>query len=167
MIDAYRVQILPQIDKVYDIQKPVSISNSDGDEITGYIDFIASFTDAPGVKHIVDNKSSSKPYPADSVKTSQQLSVYTEAEGTDKGAYVVVEKKIFKKAPFIRANVIKDTIPEETLQKTFDDFEKTVYSIEAGQFTKNEDSCFAFGRMCEFYKLCKYGSMEDLVKLKD
>lgn len=167
MIDAYRNDVMPLIHKVYSIQKPISLKNGDGDEVTGLIDFTASFTDAPDVVYICDNKSSGKPYLDDSVKESQQLSVYCEAEGTKNAAYVVVEKKLFKKSPNIRTTVIKDVIPEETFEKTFDSFTNAVYSIEQGKFDQNWDSCFAFGRMCEYFKLCKYQDDSDLVHLKD
>jgi DNA-binding XRE family transcriptional regulator len=167
MVDSYRQTILPQVDKVYDIQKSISLKNQDGDEITGLIDFTASFVDSPGVKYICDNKTSSKPYSADSVKESAQLATYCEAEEVKNAAYVVIEKKVFKKAPNIRSSVIKDQVSEETLQKTFDLFENTVYSIEKGSFDQNWDSCFAFGRMCEYYAICKHGSYDHVVKLED
>ena len=167
MVDAYRQQIMPQIHKVYDIQKPISLKNEDGDEIRGLIDFTCSFTDSPSVKYVSDNKTSSKPYSADSVEKSQQLSVYCEAESLQTAAYVVVEKKLFKRVPFIRTSVIKDIISEETFKKTFDNFEKVCYNIEAENFPKNESSCFAFGRICEFYSICKHNSYDGIVKLKD
>lgn len=165
MLQAYKNDVMPQIHRVYDIQKSISIKNDDGDEISGLIDFTASFTDAPDVKYIVDNKTSSKPYTADSVQTSQQLSTYCHAEDTTKAAYVVVEKKLFKRAPTIRTSIIKDTIPESTFVKTFDNFEKVCYDISASKFKKNEDACFAYGKMCEYYQICKYDSTEGLVKL--
>lgn len=167
MIDAYNGTIIPQIHRVYDIQKPISIKNDDGDEIRGLIDFTASFTDSPSVVHVCDNKTSSKPYELDSVKESQQLSTYCEAEKLDKAAYIVVEKKVFKREPKIRTSVIKDTIPEETLVKTFDNFEKVVYNIQAEKFDQNWNSCFAFGRICEYYTICKHGKMSGLVNLKE
>lgn len=167
MVDAYRNDVIPQIHRVYDIQKRICLPNQDGDEITGLIDFTGSFVDKPGTKYIIDNKTSSKPYSLDSVKESQQLSTYCEAEGIDTAAYIVVEKKLFKKVPHIRTSVIKDTIPESTFDKTFDNFEKVCYSIEREEFPKNEDSCFAFGKMCEYFVYCKYQDDTGLVKLKD
>lgn len=165
MIDAYKTTIMPQISKVYDIQKDISIKNDDGDEIVGKIDFTASFTDAPNVKHIVDNKTSSKPYEENSVETSQQLSVYCEAESIPDAAYIVIEKKLFKRAPQIRANIIKGKVSEETYKKTFDLMEKTCYSIQSQVYTQNWDSCFMFGRPCEYLQICKYNDYSNVVKL--
>lgn len=167
MISAYREQILPQLERVFDIQKRITLTNSTGDSITGLIDFTASFIDEPGVKHICDNKSSSKPYKEDSVLESDQLCTYCEAEGTNKACYVVIEKKVYKRTPFIHTQVIKSTIPEETFVKTFDKFEKLCYSIESEQFEKNEQSCYSYGRPCEYLKYCKYGKFDGLISLKD
>lgn len=165
MISAYQEQVIPQIHRVYDIQKSISLKNEDGDEITGLIDFTASFTDSPSVKYVNDNKTSSKPYKADSVQTSDQLATYCEAEETDKASYVVIEKKLFKKQPNIRCSVIKDTIPAVQFDKTFDKFEETVYNIERQHFPQNWDSCYAFGRPCEYLQLCKHNDSSNLIKV--
>jgi len=166
MISAYRTDILPQISEVFSIQKKVSIFNESGDEINGLIDFTASFADQPDTTYVCDNKTSSKPYQADSVVTSEQLSTYCEAENLKTAAYVVIEKKLFKNSPKIRSQIIKSAIPEETFQKTFDNFEKTVYNIENGNFPKDNSGCFAFGRTCEFYRYCKHGKKDGLVQLE-
>lgn len=165
MVGAYRNDVLPEIQQVYNIQKRISISNEDGDTISGLIDFTAKFVNDDDL-YICDNKSSRKPYPADSVKESLQLATYCEAEKTNKAAYVVLEKKLFKKEPKIRSSVIKDEIPETTFEKTFDRFEQTCYNVQANLFPKNEESCFAFGRICEFYKVCKFNDYSGLVKLE-
>lgn len=167
MIDAYRTQIIPQLEQVFDIQKRITLTNENGDSITGLIDFTASFIDEPGVKYICDNKSSAKPYKEDSVLESDQLCTYCEAEGTSKACYVVIEKKVYKRTPFIHTQVIKSTIPEETFVKVFDKFEKMCYSIDSEQFDKNEDSCYQFGRPCEYIKFCKYGKFDGLIRLKE
>jgi hypothetical protein len=167
MLSAYNRDIVPQIEEVHSLQKRISLSNPDGDEIVGLIDFTASFKDQPGVKYVMDNKTSSEPYKADSVEQSEQLSTYCEAEGLKTAGYAVVQKKLFKREPFIRTQLIKGEIPEKTFEKTLDSFEKTCYSIESGQFEQNWNSCFAFGRMCEYFKLCKYDDKTDLVKLPE
>lgn len=167
MIDSYRQVILPQISEVFDIQKPISIKNKDGDEITGFIDFTAKFTGDDNL-YICDNKSSSKAYTLDSVKESYQLATYCEAEGVTTAAYVVSEKKVFKKdkdniVNGIRSSVIKDTIPESQFKLTFDRFEDTVYNVQQGNFPENRASCFAFGRICEYYKVCNFKDYSGLL----
>lgn len=166
ILDAYKDVVLPQIHEVYDIQKNISVKNEDGDEIVGLIDFTASYTDAPDVKFVNDNKTSSTAYKPDSVKESEQLSTYCHAEGTDSAAYIVAQKKVFKKDPKIHIDIIKDTIPEETYVKTFDKFDQTVYNIEQGWFEKNWKACYTFGRRCEYFNLCKNGDSTGLVRLK-
>lgn len=165
MITAYKDTVVPQIQTVHDIQKSISVKNEDGDEIVGLIDFTANFTGDDKL-YVCDNKTSSTAYKADSVQNSDQLATYCQAEGTDSAAYVVVEKKLFKKEPKIHINVIKDTIPEERYVKTFDKFDQTVYNIEQGWFEKNWKSCYTFGRRCEYYNLCKNGDSTGLVRLK-
>lgn len=168
MIEAYREQVLPQIHEVFDIQKRITLTNPDtGDSITGLIDFTASFTDAPEVKYICDNKTASEKYKEDSVMLSDQLATYCEAEGTNFAAYVVIEKKVYKRTPYIHTQVVKSIIPEETFVKTFDKFDQMCYSIHAGKFTKNENSCFMYGRPCEYASYCKHGKFTGLIKLTD
>jgi hypothetical protein len=167
MISAYKTQVLPQIHKVESIQEEISIKNDDGDEITGLIDFRCSFTDNPSQVYTMDNKTSSKAYPKDCVETSDQLATYCEAKKDPHAGYVVLEKKLYKKSPIIRTNIHKNVIPEEQFVKSFDRFEKTCYDIQAGKFPKNWDSCFAFGRVCEFYKVCKYNDYSGLILKED
>lgn len=167
MISAYKDVVIPQIHRVESIQENISLTNADGDEIVGLIDFRASFVDDPSQVYTMDNKTSSKPYPVNCVEESQQLSVYCEAKSDPHAGYVVVEKKLFKKAPNIRVNVLKGKVSEATFVKTFDNFEKVCNNIEAQKFPQNWDSCFAFGRMCEYYAICKYQDDTNIVKLKD
>ena len=164
LFEHYRTEILPKIEEVYSIQKSVSLPDGK-DEFIGYIDFIASFVDEPGVKYVVDNKTSSSPYPADSVKTSTQLSAYCEFVGTDKAAYIVLEKKIRKRDPKVRSQIIKDYIPEQQFEETFDNLSEVFYNINEGKFEKNLDSCFQYGKKCPYYDFCRDGSTEGLVDL--
>lgn len=166
MLQAYREQIMPQIEKVYSIQREILIENENGDSIIGKIDFEASFNADPGVVYICDNKSSSTAYAADSVLESEQLATYAEATGNQKAAYVVVQKKLFKKAPIVHTQVILGTVPEKTMQKVFDNYSAVLDNISAGVFEKNENSCFAYGKMCAFFHLCKHGIKSGLVDMK-
>lgn len=166
MIDEYKKTIIPQIHRVYAIQKNIHLENHSGDIIRGKIDFIASFVDEPEVRYIVDNKTSSQPYPDDSVANSLQLAIYCESESNNKASYVVVEKKLRKKDPKVRVNIIKDKVSEESYQAAFDKIDKVLHNINAGEFHKkaNQKDCFSFGRKCEFYKLCWFNNSEGLVK---
>jgi len=155
MLKAYREQVLPQIHEVFAIQKSVSIINASGDAISGAIDFIASFVDRPNRRYICDNKSSSKAYKANAVLESDQLATYCEAEGMNFAAYVVIQKELFKKAPIIRTQIIKSEIKEQQLQNTFDKFEEAVYTIEEKRFSQNRDACFAFGKKCPYFDICR------------
>jgi hypothetical protein len=168
MLDAYKNQIFPEIAEVYDIQKRIEITNEMGDTITGLIDVVASFTDKPNVPFICDNKTSSKAYSDDSVANSEQLSTYCEAEGNFNAAYLVVQKTVFKKVPFIRTQVIKDTINDTIIEKTFDIYENLCNNLsEAGDdienYPHNWNSCFDFGKLCPYYSLCKHGNKDHLI----
>lgn len=162
MLKAYRDRVLPQINEVYEIQKKIEIINAHGDKITGAIDFIACFIDAPGKRYICDNKSSSKAYKANAVLESDQLATYCEALDMNLAAYVVVEKTLYKKIPKIHTQIIKSEIKEAQLQETFDKFEQAVYTIEEARFEKNFDACFSYGKLCPYFKLCKYGKKDGL-----
>lgn len=74
MLEAYIDQILPQIAEVIEIQKSVEIEDEEGNKITGIVDAIVRLVDGRVV--ILDNKTSSITYEADSVITSPQLSLY-------------------------------------------------------------------------------------------
>lgn len=171
MLEAYKRDIIPNIAEVYSIQKEISIKSDLNDEIVGKIDLIASFTDKPNVPFICDNKTSSKAYKEDSVINSEQLSTYSAAEDNQNGAYLVVQKEVFKKVPKIHTQIIKDTIPVSTIEKTLDIFGEVCQNIEASgediqNYPKNESSCFAFGKTCPYYSLCKYNNSEHLIDCK-
>lgn len=166
LLEAYKNEILPQIYKVHSIQKEIELKNDTGDILTGKIDFEAEFVGEEGVIYVCDNKTSSQPYAENSVRESQQLSIYTEAQGTNKAAYCVVEKKIRKTEPKTRTQVIKDTIPEETYQKVFTKVEETLKLMYEGKFEKKELSkqCFSYGKICQLYGLCWGGDTSMLYK---
>lgn len=165
LLKIYREQVIPLIEYVYDIQIAISITDDDGNVLEGFTDFTASFKDEPGVKYIVDNKTSSKSYAEDSVRTSEQLSTYDIQLKLSKGAYVVMEKDIRKKEPRVRINIIRDSISDELVEATLDRFDEAVYIINKGEFPANKESgCRPFGQLCDYYGLCHKGSMEFLIK---
>ena len=162
MIEAYKTQIMPQIEEVYEVQKKVSLPDGD-DEFVGIVDLICSFNDEPGVKYVCDNKTSSRAYKEDSVRISEQLAAYSEAENNGRCAYIVVEKKIRKREPRVRCSIIKDTILDTTLDETFDNLTKVFHGVQAKEFDKDLDNCFSYGRKCQYYDFCR---TEDKTNLK-
>jgi hypothetical protein len=171
MVKAYQRDIIPQIHEVYDIQKEISIMNEMGDEIRGKIDLIASFTDKPEVPFICDNKTSSKAYADSSVAESEQLSTYSEAENNPNGAYIVVQKTVFKKEPKIHTQIVKDVINNTIIEKTFDIYAKVCENISAAgsekdNYPQNWNSCFEYGKICPYYQICKHNSKGNLISCK-
>lgn len=170
MIETYRTEVIPLINKVYSIQKKISLKDGQH-ELTGIIDFICSFTDDPDTKYIVDNKTTSKAYKEDSVVTSDQLSTYAESEMINHCAYIVMVKTLRKKQPRVRVQIIKDVINEEQIDKTFDVlgdvFQQMVDNeISMVYHEKGDSSCFHFGRKCQYFDYCRNGSLDGLVRKK-
>ena len=94
MLEAYQAEIIPQFSLIWDVQKPISLKNSEGDEVMGFVDFKAVFN---GKKVLFDNKSSSIKYAPDSPNNSQQLVLYSYVENDcDQIGFVVMNKKINK-----------------------------------------------------------------------
>lgn len=169
LIAAYERDILPQIHKVYDIQKEIALENACGDKLRGKIDYIASFKDSPEYRTIMDNKTSSKAYAEDSVANSIQLAIYCEAENCDRAGYSVMEKALRVREPRARTQLIIDTVTEEQKQKVFDKVEVQLNNIAGEVYEKkaNPKDCSFFGKPCEFFNLCWHGSMDGLVKRPD
>lgn len=166
LLKAYEKEVLPQIHRVYSIQKNAHLENASGDVIRGKIDFIASFIDRPDVPVICDNKTSSKPYSDDSVKESLQLAIYCESEETDQAAYVVVEKNVRKKEPKVRINIIKDTVSEDSFISAFKTVDNALNLINSGDFKKLEDpkKCWFFGKKCSNFGICWHNDFTGMVK---
>lgn len=166
LINSYQEEVLPKIERVYSIQEEVNLPNDEGDEIVGFIDFICSFVDEPGVQYIVDNKTSSKNYKEDSVRTSEQLATYCDYKLIDKAAYIVLNKTLRKKDPKVNVQIIRDTIPNEMFEKVFDTYANALYTIRSGDYRKNFSSgCFFFGKKCSYFDYCRSGSMDRLIKV--
>ena len=166
MIAAYERDILPEIEHVFDIQKEIALINDSGDKLRGKIDFIASFKDDPNTRYIIDNKTSSEAYKADSVANSIQLAIYCEAEANDRAAYAVMEKKMRVKEPKARTQLIKDIISDEQKQIVFDKVEEKLNNISRREFHKKDSpkDCHFFGKKCPYYGLCWEGKMDGLKK---
>jgi len=97
-IQQYHKDILPRIKRVIVVQEPISLKNTEGDEITGALDLIVEWED--GKIYLFDNKSSSVKYAPDSAKMGQQLPLYyyikKDEYKLDGVGYIVMSKKINK-----------------------------------------------------------------------
>lgn len=98
LIEAFKRDIYPNIEKVLGLQVPIEVKNEIGDSIIGFADIVCKYKgyDKP---IIFDLKTSGRPYPKDSVKESPQLGLYTYAlsntyEQTNIAGYMVLIKDI-------------------------------------------------------------------------
>lgn len=151
LIQLYNDKILPSIEEVIAVQKEINITNEDGDNITGIIDLIAKIKLDTGevVVAVLDNKSTSSPYPKNSYATKHQTALYTFVEGIEYAGFLTVNKKEFKH------QIIVGKVPEEFQEKVLQEFVDVIDQIKAEQFPKIEKkNCFAFGQRCSFYNYC-------------
>lgn len=93
MLDAYIRNILPEIEEVIEVQKQIELKSECGSSIIGYIDAVVKFKHREELS-VMDNKTASQPYTEDSVKTSQQLLLYTYALGLKHAGFAVMLKNI-------------------------------------------------------------------------
>lgn len=98
MLGAYNNEVMPHIKEVIAVQKEVLLHNGEN-ELIGYIDLVCRWDN--GELILADNKTSGSLYEEDSVRTSEQLTIYDEKlrqEGIipDKQAYIVMLKNIIK-----------------------------------------------------------------------
>jgi len=173
LLTAYSQDILPNIKKVIEVQKYFSIPNDANDEIIGFADLICELKDGRLV--ILDNKTSSSAYKDDAVTnfdTGKQTALYFEAfkhkYTLDAAGFLVLEKKIRKKDPRVRTQIIIDTPPEEIIQKTFDEFDEVLHNIKQGHFECNSPKCDQYGQECCYKKYCQSNGkdLSGLIKLK-
>ncbi len=170
LIDEYMTQVIPKIEKVYEVQKAISLKNELGDEFTGIIDFIAKID---GKIWIIDNKSSSIKYAKDAVGESGQLATYFEAMKDEyelSGAlFIVIPKNIRKKKkPVVDIEFVYGAIPETLIEKTFQDYENVLSGIKTGEFPcsrSQRDGCCSKPWGCSYRGLCESGGT-DMTGLK-
>lgn len=165
LIEEYNTQIIPRIKKVVCVQPSLDVPNSSGDILVAKSDFICLWETGDIV--LFDNKTSSIKYTADSVQTSKQLATYfkvfKDKYNVNKCGYIVLPKTINKKKlPRINISVIVDAVNDELLQNIFPEYKKVLEQIKDAQFPRNEASCINIYGKCNFYDLCKNGSMKGL-----
>lgn len=94
MFDAYRKRVLPLIGRVESVQQEIRWRDANGNEFVGILDLPAEIEGHGSL--IADNKTTSRPYESDSVRTSPQLAIYAKVTGKTKAAFFVMEKMIRK-----------------------------------------------------------------------
>lgn len=168
VIKTYYEDVLPELlgeFDIVDVQERLLVTNEDGDEFTSILDFTAR-QKSSGLKYVMDNKTASdikKQYKKGCVEESQQLNLYGEFKGWNKGGYVALEKKLLPngKVPF--TIVTGDLLPI-TKEMVFNKFDGILTKIRQEVFEKNEKSCMAWGRRCAYYQFCKFGKTDGLFK---
>lgn len=160
LLEAYKLEIFPKIKSVISVQGEVNILGYDeegietGDSIYGKLDLIAMIEKSDGVvvKALLDNKTTSEPYPKNSVRSKDQLALYASGfNDIDWFGYLTLNKKSFK------TQILIDTIDQEKKNRVLESFVEVLDKIKNNCFDKNTKSCYAFGRRCEFYSHCKEG----------
>jgi hypothetical protein len=160
LLDAYKEQVMPRIKSVVSVQGEVTIAGYDDaglvteDSIYGKLDLIAMIENDSGetVKALLDNKTTSEPYPKNSVQTKDQLALYAAGfSDIEWFGYLTLNKKNFK------TQIILDKISDDKKEQVLGKFVSTLDKIKDNQFDKNVKSCYAFGRRCEFYTHCHKG----------
>ena len=160
LLDAYKKEILPAIKKVISIQEEINICgyNEDGevtdDSIYGKLDLIAMIETESGqiVRALLDNKTTSEPYPKNAVQKKDQLALYAAGfSDIEWFGYLTLNKKNYK------TQIILDKIGEDRKEEVLSKFITTLDNIKKENFEKNKKSCYSFGRRCEFYTHCHEG----------
>lgn len=168
LLHEYSEQVLPLLKEVVAVQLNDSIINADEDELTIKTDFIAVMHD--GKRVLFDNKTTSVKYEKDSVQKSEQLATYFEVlkdeYKLDACGYIAIPKKINKqKKPVIKIEVIIDTVSQETIDKTFENFDVVIADIKSAKFPKNPKSCISKYGKCVYYDFCHKNSTKGLKEL--
>lgn len=172
LIQAYYRDIFVKIKKVVAVQPEKVIVNDAGDEIVVKADLICEWED--GRLIIPDHKTSANPYPANAVSTEDKgkqtalyFDVFSQDYPLDATGFFVLEKKMRKKEPRARTQIILDKPPEELIEKTFDEFDNVAYNIKQGNFPCAAPKCDAYGQSCCYKKYCESGGkdMTGLVKI--
>ena len=155
------------VETVHSCQRKIEISNDLGDTFIGFLDFEVTLKN--GKRYIFDMKTSSNPnkyYPEESASESFQLGIYSQETDIPLVGYFVLDKKIRVREPRVRFKDVRGEVTEEHLDDIFEQIEETRVAINEGEFPKNLDSCFLFGR-CQYFDYCKHNSMVNLCKKED
>lgn len=160
-IDVYIKEIVPQIEEVLVLQEKKVITNAGGHEFVFILDFIAKMKDGRVV--LMDNKTASARYSKNSVKDSQQLSLYLDQYPEIEYAGYAVLIKNPEKERGVTYQLIIDKIPEETTAESYEKLDDTLKKIANEEFPCYPKGCGAFGKRCAYENYCKYGIKDGLV----
>lgn len=159
MITEFHEKIQPYIKNVISTQEYFSIKNDIGDEIMGYADIVCEWED--GRILVPDLKTSGNPYKLDAIETEDkgtQTALYYEAlkekyplDGT---GFLVLEKKVRKREPQMRSQIILGTPSEEIINFTLDQYDQVIHDIKQGYFPCKSPECNRFGQTCCYNKFC-------------
>lgn len=97
------------------------------------------------------------------VKNSQQLALYSEHFNVNHCGYIVLNKAINENG-LVNWEMIIDEPLETKREEVYSRLCSTLDQIKNEEFSKNEKSCFAYGKRCEFYSYCKYGNKQGLIQ---
>lgn len=179
MVDSFNKWILPQIDKVHDIQ-----THLDNGIVHGYLDFTATMKD--GKKVLFDLKTSKMPYTKDAVLKSPQLSLYASLHGYEYAGFIVLCKTLNKnkqkscktcdfetsggnrtKCPTCKetldvvmnpssySQLIVNKVPQHNKDLTNGAMSDTIKCIDNGVFPRNLNACdWMYGKPCPYRKKC-------------
>ncbi len=171
LIEAYHRDIFPKIKKVLAVQKYFSIPNGAGDEITGFADMICVWEDDRVI--VADHKTSAQAYSSDSIvsdkgkQTALYFDVFKDEYKLDGAGFFVLEKKMRKKEPRARTQVLIDVPPQELVDNTIEEFDNVLYDIKQGKFPCASPNCDAYGQQCCYKRYCQSGGSDltGLVKI--
>jgi len=158
MLAAYDAEVLPEIKNVISVQSEFEIAiPSTEDTVGGKLDLIAELGD--GKTYILDNKTTSKPYPKNSCQTKPQTALYALGlpEYENRVGFLTVDKKTFK------TQILTGVAPKELQETVMSDFKNLSESVGQNQFDKDKKGCMAFGQKCIYYSHCwGQGFSEDI-----
>lgn len=159
-LESYNKEVIPKIKRVLSVQEDVEIENNLGDKIGGKTDLVVEWEDGRII--ILDNKTSSKPYKSDQVKTEGgQLALYHMAIGEQHKAthvgYVVMNKKIKSAGPRsqgievtipgtdkkakVGIQILIDEVPIELFDQTVEEFDGVLHNIKMANFDSKHPNC--------------------------
>lgn len=111
MLESLKKDIVPKITEVLSTQEKISLKNDNGDEVIGYVDFVARWKDYPN-PIVFDFKTSSREYSKDAVLVSPQLTLYVHALAdkykTREAGFIVINKNIKKNKTKVCSKCAKD-----------------------------------------------------------
>lgn len=167
ILEDYQDVVIPKLKRVLSVQERISVKNKEGDTFNGVVDVVAQTLDGEVV--VFDNKTTSVTYKEDSVRTSEQLSIYyallKEKYNLTKAGYIVINKKLRKRAkPPTNISIIVDDISDELIDETFQTYDLILNGIKDGNFERDLNGCITKYGRCDYYDYCHNNSMENLIE---